>query len=150
MGLIEDVGGGPVALDTAPFIYLLEEHPRYLPVVEPLFRTIDAGDLEAATSALTLLEVLVVPYREADLALAARYETILTRSRGLRLVDLSLPQLRASAQLRAATGMKTPDALQVTAALSSGCTALVTNDDRWPTSVGTLRILQVESYAGGA
>ena len=148
MGLIEDVGDGPVALDTAPFIYLLEEHPRYLPVVEPLFRTIDAGGLEAATSALTLLEVLVVPYREGDLALAARYETILTRSRGLRLVDLSLPQLRASAQLRAATGMKTPDALQVTAALSSDCTALVTNDDRWPTSVGALRILQVESYAG--
>jgi len=150
VGLIEDVGDGPVALDTAPFIYLLEEHPRYLPVVEPLFRTIDAGDLEAATSALTLLEVLVVPYREADLALAARYETILTRSRGLRLVDLSLPQLRASAQLRASTGMKTPDALQVTAALSSACTALVTNDDRWPTSVGALRILQVESYAGEA
>jgi len=150
VGLIEDVGDGPVALDTAPFIYLMEEHPRYLPVVEPLFRTIDTGDLEAATSALTLLEVLVVPYREGDLRLAARYETILTRSRGLRLVDLSLPLLRASAQLRAATGMKTPDALQVTAALSSECTALVTNDDRWPTSVGTLRILQVESYAGGA
>lgn len=32
MGLIEDVGGGPVALDTAPFIYFIEEHPRYLPV----------------------------------------------------------------------------------------------------------------------
>lgn len=39
--------------------------------------------------------------------------------------------------------MKTPDALQVTAALGAGCTALLTNDDRWPERIGTLRILRV-------
>lgn len=148
MGLTEDLGAGPVAFDTAPVIYFIEEHPRYLPVVRPVFQAIDAGDLEGVTSALTLLEVLVVPYRAKDAALASRYETILTRSRGLRLIDLSLPQLRAAAQLRAATGMKTPDALQVTAALSAGCTALLTNDDRWPASVGGLRILRIDAYAG--
>jgi len=43
--------------------------------------------------------------------------------------------------------MKTPDALQVAAALSAGCTALLTNDDRWPASVGGLRILWIEAYA---
>lgn len=148
MGLREDLGAGPVALDTAAFIYFIEEHPRYLPVVEPVFQAIDAGDLEAVTSALTLLEVLALPYRENDTALAQRYEAILTRGRGLRLVELSSPQLRAAAQLRAATGMKTPDALQVTAALGTGCTALLTNDDRWPERIGTLRILRVEAYAG--
>jgi predicted nucleic acid-binding protein len=146
--LTEDLGAGPVALDTAAFIYFIEEHPRFLSIVEPVFQAIDAGDLEGVTSALTLLEVLVVPYRANDTALESRYETILTRSRGLRLIDLSLPQLRAAAQLRAATGMKTPDALRVTAALSAGCTALLTNDDRWPASVGGLRILRIKAYAG--
>lgn len=148
MGLTEDLGAGPAALDTAAFIYFIEEHPRFLSIVEPVFQAMDAGRLEGVTSALTLLEVLVVPYRVNDTALGSRYETILTRSRGLRLIDLSLPQLRAAAQLRAATGMKTPDALQVTAALSAGCTALLTNDDRWPASVGGLRILRIEAYAG--
>lgn len=148
MGLIEALGAGPVALDTAAFIYFIEEHPRYLPVVEPVFEEIDAGRIEGVTSALSLLEVLVVPYRSHDAALAARYETILTRSRGLSLVELSLPQLRAAAQLRATTGMKTPDALQVTAALGAGCEALLTNDDRWPTHVGSLRILQIDQYTG--
>lgn len=147
MGLTEDLGAGPVALDTAPVIYFIEEHPRYLPVVRPVFQAMDAGGLQGVTSALTLLEVLVVPYRANDTALGARYETILTRSRGLRLIDLSLPQLRAAAQLRAATGMKTPDALQVTAALSARCTALLTNDDRWPDRVGDLRILRIDAYA---
>jgi len=32
--LLERVlGDGPIAVDTALFIYLLEEHPTYLPVV---------------------------------------------------------------------------------------------------------------------
>src|SRR5882762_8987478 len=74
MGLMADLGGGPVGVDTAIFIYFIEEHPRFLPLVEPLFREVDEGRKELVTSALTLLEVLVVPYRSADHLLAGRYE----------------------------------------------------------------------------
>ncbi|HJX28490.1 MAG TPA: hypothetical protein VJ885_11290 [Thermoanaerobaculia bacterium] len=31
MGLLSDLGEGPVALDTSIFVYFLEEHPVYLP-----------------------------------------------------------------------------------------------------------------------
>lgn len=37
---------------------------------------------------MTLVEVLVIPYRKNDLKLAARYEELLTRRRGIRLVDV--------------------------------------------------------------
>src|SRR5690606_6719784 len=97
VGLTEEVGTGPVALDTAIFIYLIEEHPTYLPAVRPLFEGADRGELEIVTSAITLLEVLVVPYRAGNLPLAARYEALLTRSRGVRLIDLDRTQLRAAA-----------------------------------------------------
>jgi predicted nucleic acid-binding protein len=127
------VGRGPVAIDTACFIYLIEEHVTYLQRVEPLFAAVAGGRLEAVTSTLTLLEVLVVPFRNGDRALAERYESILTRSRGLRLVDLDRAQLRAAAQLRAShPSLRTPDALQMAAALSARCTSLVTNDRRFP------------------
>ena len=92
MGLIHDLGHGPIGVDTAIFIYLIEEHPRFLPVILPLFREVDQGTRELVTSALTLLEVLVVPYRAGNHPLADRYETVLTRSRGVRLVDLSRDQ----------------------------------------------------------
>lgn len=147
MGLIEDLAPGPVALDTQAFIYFIEEHPRYLPVVEPVFEAIERDKLQAVTSAVTLLEVLVIPYRENNSTLAATYEEILTRSRGLRMVELSPPLLRAAAQLRAATSMKTPDALQVAAALQAGCSALLTNDGRWPERVCSLRVLRIDEYA---
>jgi predicted nucleic acid-binding protein len=146
VGLIADLGRGRIGVDTSLFIYFMEEDPRFLPAIEPLFREADEGRRELVTSALTLLEVMVVPFRVGNLALAERYEQLLTRSRGILLIDLSRDQLRAAAQLRATAGMKTPDALQVAAALAAGCKAFVTNDRRIPAIAGT-RILQVADYA---
>ena len=111
MGLMADLGPGSVALDTAIFIYFIEEDPRFLPLLDPLFREADDGTRELVTSSLTLLEVLVVPFRVSNRAVADRYEVLLTRSRGIRLVALTQDQLRAAAQLRATTGVKTPDAV---------------------------------------
>ena len=145
MGLIEDLDRGPVGVDTSAFIYFIEEHPRFLPLVLPLFRAADQGERNLFTSALTLLEVLVVPHRAGNLLLAQRYEALLTRGRGVGLVDISREQLRAAAQLRAATGVKTPDALQIVAAISSGCRSFVTNDRRLP-SIPGLRIIELASY----
>jgi predicted nucleic acid-binding protein len=145
LGLIEDIGNGPVGLDTAIFIYFIEEHHRFLPVLEPLFVAIDAGLLEGVTSGLTLLETLVAPYRVGNAALANRYEALLTRSRGIRLVELDRPLLRAAARLRASTRIKAPDALQVAAALSGACPVYLTNDRGLP-SVPGLRTLQLRDY----
>ena len=144
---MHEVGRGRVAVDTAIFIYLIEEHPRFLLLVAPLFEEADEDERELVTSALTLLEVLVVPHRTGNRQLAERYEHLLTRSRGVRMVDLTRDQLRAAAQLRATTGASTPDALQLTAALGAGCKTFVTNDRRLPTIPG-LRVIQLSSYAG--
>jgi predicted nucleic acid-binding protein len=143
--LTDALGPGRLALDTAVFIYFIEEHSTYLPLIAPLFAEVDAGAREIVTSALTLLEVLVVPYRAGDVPLAARYETVLTRSRGLRLVEFDRSQLRTAAQLRALHGVRTPDALQLAAALSQRCTAFVTNDRRLPALSG-LRVVQLDEH----
>ena len=145
MGLIAELGVGSVALDTAIFIYFIEENPRFLPTIVPLFQEADQGERELVTSALTLLEVLVVPYRAGNRLLAERYEALLTRSRGIRLVDLSRDQLRAAAQLRAAIGVKTPDALQLVAAIGGGCATFLTNDRRLPPVPG-LRVVELTSH----
>jgi predicted nucleic acid-binding protein len=144
LGLIEQLGAGPVALDTQSFIYLLEEHPIYCPRVLPVFTAIDEGKLTGITSAVTLLEVLVVPYRAQNLALAERYETLLLQSQNLSVVELSFGLLRLAAQLRAELGLRTPDALQVAAGLSRGCSAFLTNDSRIPERIGEMRVVQLD------
>jgi predicted nucleic acid-binding protein len=136
-----------VAVDTAVFIYFIEEHPQLLSLVEPLFREGNEGRKKLVTSALTLLEVLVAPYCSGVHLLAGRYEALLTQSRGVHVADISCDHLRAAAQLRAATGVKTPDSLQVVAALAAGCHAFLTND-RDLRAIPGPRILQLSSYVG--
>jgi len=145
VGLTDDLRPGPVALDTAVFIYFIEEAPRFLPIVKPVFAAIDRGDLEGVTSGLTLLEVLVAPYRAGNFRLAERYEALLTRSRGLRLIDIDRPLLRSAALLRATVRLKLPDAIQIAAALAARCLVFLTNDRKIP-SVPGLKILQLRSY----
>src|SRR5439155_15229502 len=111
----------------------------------PLFEEADRGDRELVTSGITLLEVLVIPYRVGDPQLAERYELLLTRSRGIRMMDIDRGQLKAAAQLRAATGLKTPDALQLVCAIGGGCRTFVTNDRGLPQIPG-LRVIVLSSY----
>jgi predicted nucleic acid-binding protein len=146
MGLREDLGPGPTALDTALFIYYIEENETFLPLVAPIFEDVSAGRRDVVTSSLTLLEVLVVPYRAGNLALAERYEAYLSRSRGVRLVDIDRSQLRTAAHLRALhPTVRTPDALHLAAALLAGCSAFVTNDRDLPAVPG-LEVLKLRSY----
>jgi predicted nucleic acid-binding protein len=145
LGLRADLGVGRIGVDTAIFIYLIEDDPRFMPLIEPIFEDVAAGRREMVTSALTLLEVLVVPYKARHVELAERYEDLLMNSRGIAVVDLSRDQLRTAARLRAATGVKTPDALQLAAALSAGCTTFLTNDRRIP-ALPKLRVLQLREY----
>jgi len=146
MALIDDIGEGPVGIDTAIFIYFIEEDARYISTIAPLFEAADAGGIEIVTSALTLLEVLVVPYRAGNTALAERYEAVLTRGRGISMIDLSRDHLRRAAQIRASTGVATPDTLQLAAALTVRCAAFVTNDRLLPSSPD-LKVLQLSSYS---
>ncbi len=46
MGLVADFGLGSIAIDTVVFIYFIEENPRFLPLIAPLFREADQDKRE--------------------------------------------------------------------------------------------------------
>jgi len=50
-----------VGLDSAIFIYHFEEHPRYKELCAEVFDAMEAGAIQAVTSTVTLIEVLVQP-----------------------------------------------------------------------------------------
>jgi len=148
MGIIEDIGPGPVCLDTSVFIYFIEEDKRYIDIVSQIFEAIDVGIFTAVTSGITLLETLVIPLRNKDVTLALQYEQLLSESRGLTLLDLDRNLLCKASALRADLNIKTPDALQIAAAKQEKCTAFVTNDRRLPKIAG-LAVLQLSDYSMG-
>jgi predicted nucleic acid-binding protein len=145
MGLFAELGDDPVALDTVIFIYFVARHPRFYPLVRQLFERIARGELKVVTSALTLHETLIVPYRKGDRALASRYEAIVTQNRAVRFVEVTRYQHRSAALVRAVTRVKTADSFHIAAALTNGCKTFLTNDRVLPTIRG-LRVLQLSSY----
>ena len=59
MGSLIVPAGGRLYADAQVVIYSVEKHPRYAPLVRPLWAAVQAGTIEAVTSELTILEVLV-------------------------------------------------------------------------------------------
>ena len=117
--------GALVVVDTAPLIYLLEDHPQFLPGFIGLFEAEAAGALQIAVSTLTVAEVLTGPMHTGQDALASRYEVALCR---FTVVPVDLGVAVLAARLRARYGLKLPDAIQLATALSLGAAALVTHD----------------------
>lgn len=69
-----------VAVDTAPFIHLWEQHPRYLPLAEALFRHLNQPQVQGITSVITLIEACIHPQRQGRFDLVQAYERSLLNS----------------------------------------------------------------------
>lgn len=135
-----------VALDASIFIYYLENHPHYAALANPYFDAHDRGQLRIVTSAVTLLEVLVRPLRYGDLEVVAQYEDMLSGRVGIWMIDIDRDQLMLASRLRAEFRLKTADALQLAAAIATGCTQFITNDKRIP-SIPGIEVVQLDNAA---
>ncbi len=116
--------------DTMVFIYHLEDHPTYAALTHSIFEAWETGRNVGVTSAITVMEILIKPKREGKLAIAREYWELLTTFPNLRIIDIDLALADRASDLRAKYGIRTPDALQVVAALSAGATGFITNDDQ--------------------
>jgi predicted nucleic acid-binding protein len=117
-----------IGLDTSIFIYHLEDHPRYSPLTEVIFNTLEKGINRGVTSYLTLIEILVKPKTEGLLHVARDYEYYLTTFPNLTFCEMGLDVARKASDVRAAERMKAPDAIQLATAIVYGATAFLTND----------------------
>jgi predicted nucleic acid-binding protein len=121
-------GHSLVFLDTSAFIYFVEHHPRYSPFCETLFGRIEAGKTRAATSTLSLLEVLVQPYRQKNEELVVKFYALLTSYPHLTWVPMTLNVTDHAAKLRAEHRLKTPDSIQAASAIACRASGFICND----------------------
>jgi predicted nucleic acid-binding protein len=128
LGLVDEVRGQRICIDTAPVIYFIEQHIRYRNIIRPVFAEIAAGNIEAITSTITLLEVLVHPFRTGNEALAEKYPEILLSSVGLTTFEIFHDISEMAAKIRAKYSIKTPDAIQVAIGVRYGASKFLTND----------------------
>jgi predicted nucleic acid-binding protein len=145
LGLIEELRGQKICLDTAPIIYFIEEHETYRKILRPVFVEIDVGNIEAITSTLTLLEVLVHPFRAGNQVLAEKYREILLSSAGLITFEISHEISEMVSRLRAKYSIRTPDAIQMAVGIRYGATRFLTNDPRLR-KVPEIKVMILDDY----
>ena len=128
-------------IDSAPIIYVLEDHPEFAAVFRPVFEAHDEGLVRLAVTTVTLAEVLTGPLSTRDEVLAERYRATL---KSWFVVDLDAEIAESAARLRAACKLKLADAVQAASALAIGADALVTHDRDF-SALRDLRVLGVEN-----
>lgn len=117
-----------IAFDTSFLIPLLEETGEREETIARLFGLIEKKSLSLITSTVTLLEVLVHPHRNKDLAMIRDYYGYLPRAPFLRLIPVTIEIADKAAELRAKYGFKTPDAIQLATAIEGKATLFLTRD----------------------
>jgi predicted nucleic acid-binding protein len=91
---------------------------------------VDTGVITGYSSVITLTEVLTHPLQTNDATVVSEYRSFLLGSQNLFLTPITPAIAEQAAVLRARYHLRTPDALQIAAAVEHSCEAFLTNDSR--------------------
>ncbi|RJP27760.1 MAG: PIN domain-containing protein [Candidatus Omnitrophota bacterium] len=128
MGLIDQIQGKRIYLDTNIFVYLFEEFAPYVSLLRPLIEQIENGDFHSVTSELTLAESLVKPIQDNNTTWQEVYKQGIQTSPTLSVCPINREILIKAANIRAQHIVKLPDAIHMATAVLSGCETFLTND----------------------
>ena len=137
-------GSDRVFFDTSPFIYLLENHPRYyLPVAEFITASLAERQATFVTSVLSTAEFGVKPKKTGKFSLITDFEN-LTQELKFHFFDINHDIAQLSSTLRAKyTFLKGMDSLQLATSIYANCTQLFTNDKNLQT-VKEIKVILAE------
>jgi predicted nucleic acid-binding protein len=119
-----------IGLDTAPFIYYIEDVAPFADLLEPVFGLLENHSLRAVTSTVTLAEILTKPFANKNFSLADEIKFTLNSFSTLTVAGINEKLAEAAALIRARYTIRLPDALQVAAAIQGEATLFLTNDKR--------------------
>ncbi|MEW6238395.1 MAG: type II toxin-antitoxin system VapC family toxin [Candidatus Omnitrophota bacterium] len=145
MGLINQIEGNRIYLDTNIFIYLFESFSPYIDILSPVIEKVELGQFHSYTSELTIAEALVKPIMEKNTQWQSIYIQGIQSSPSLTVEPIHRTILIEAARLRSEIGLKLPDAIHYATAIHSNCTAFLTNDKQMK-SIKNLNVIQLDDF----
>lgn len=118
-----------VYLDACVAIYYVEQHRTLFQKVDSALFPASGEKIIPVFSDLTRMECRVLPLRNQDQALLARYDAFF-KLPDCGFVSLDTTVFDLATELRAQFALRTPDALHLAAAMRYGCHEFWTNDER--------------------
>lgn len=128
MARADQIKGKRVYFDTNIFIYIFEGSPEYQNIVKPIIELAELEEIEIFTNEITLGELLVSPFKNQQDDIAETYMQALNNPDFVTLEPTTQNIHVEAARIRAAHGMKYPDAVHIASAVHSGCDMFLTND----------------------
>ena len=145
--VVDDFISKVIFLDTAPLIYFIEGNSKYQSSLNDIFKLNDLGKITFLTTSITLMEVLVKPFKEKRFDLVSQYRKILMQSKGIQLIEVSNSIAEEAANLRAKYLLKTPDAIQIATANLFAADYFLTNDKTLKT-IDPHKIITLDEFIG--
>ncbi len=118
-----------VFVDANILIYHLEANPDFGARASARLAGLHGAGDQVVVSDLVRMECRVGPLKSGDSALLAGYDGFFAAP-GVQVVGLTPSVCDRAAAIRAAYGFRSPDALNLAAAVESGCGSFLTNDVR--------------------
>ena len=117
-----------IFLDTSPLIYFLDANSPFKARMDKIFFEILSKKISFITSAITFEEFLVFPYRNKNLVAIQGFKKFIDDNK-IPVLKIDTDIATEAAKIRAEyKHFKTMDALQLAAAICSGCDLFLTND----------------------
>lgn len=134
-----------IGLDTAPFIYYIEDVAPYADLLDPVFSLLENQALRAVTSTVTFAEILTKPFADKNFSLADEIKFTLKSFSSLSFASINEKLGEAAALIRARYTIRLPDAMQVAAAIQREATLFLTNDKRVK-KVDAIKVLVLSDF----
>lgn len=133
-----------IYLDTNVFIAMVERKNEEL---RAFIDRVSTAGYRLFTSEITLAELLVKPFEEADRELILAYDQFITTGPLMTVLPVSRNILRKSAELRAIFGTKLPDSVHVATAVEQQCRLFLSSDRRLklPENICQVRVEEISS-----
>ena len=117
-----------VFIDTAPFIYFLENSSRYMESIGKFFTKCTKENIQIVTSTLTIEEYLVLPYSNGKVEYVDNFKRFIEYM-NIEVVDIDSNIAEQGAKIRGQyKNFKAMDALQIATAIVKECDMFFTND----------------------
>jgi predicted nucleic acid-binding protein len=113
--------------DTMLFIYWFEDHPKYAGRVRTIFERMEERQDTLVTSAFTVGEALVAPYRKGDQRIVEGMRSMF-RPPFVKVLPFTSETAARYAQIRAELKVSPADAIQLACAAEAGVDLFLTND----------------------
>ncbi|WP_020605940.1 type II toxin-antitoxin system VapC family toxin [Spirosoma spitsbergense] len=131
--------------DTAPFIYLIEGHIQFAPIVRDIFVYCQSHSVQLTTSVLTTLEFKTKPLRNNRTDVVNAFDSLLADLQ-IMIVPITTQVVEKALDLQTQLhSLKAIDSMQLGAASFYQCDAIITNDNRL-TQLNQLQIITLDQW----